>query len=476
MKARIAHMPLNPIPLTTKTRWMTLNPTNLHLMELKKCLVINREYMKCFKTMKNSDEGFVSTRKISLGTAIQTSAQNAPSTDQDRHRLQITPKKCRLRIYQEMWRKKDPKLMKALHAKGGPQRLRWMPDEWEGAPASTSSSTSSSESETEVEEPDAHAEEQSQLTAVIDVLQVLGLPAADATQAAMMMIREAKPRGPSVTELYGRGSLIDAAHHRYKTLEIRGMRAMDLRTFRPDGVPWDFSKKKDRQWARRLIREEKPDWIISSPPCTAFTILNYNCNYPSMDPQEARRRIEEGRCHLRFAMEICRYQLRMGKYFVHEHPLSAKSWVEPEVKAIAEDPRVHSTRCHQCMYGLEAKAQNGGSLPARKPTRWLTNSIHMAARLQKVCDRSHAHQPLESGRAAHAAFYPAQLVAELLRGIRDTYDADMIMHEATGTDVHPDDAHQKEEEKNCTQQTPPQNSGVGTKFLAAMHLAGTCTT
>ena len=175
--------------------------------------------------------------------------------------------------------------------------------------------------------------------------------------------------------------------------------------------------------ARQRIRKEKPLWAISSPPCTAFTILNRNCNYPRMNADDVARRTAEGQSDLRFAAEICRYQLRMGRHFAHEHPASAASWDEPEMEALAKDPRVIATKCHQCMYGLVTPAVGGGVLPARKATKWLTSSPQMAARLQRVCDHSHKHQPLDSGRPAAAAFYPEDLIAELLRGIRDTHEA-----------------------------------------------------
>ena len=48
----------------------------------------------------------------------------------------------------------------------------------------------------------------------------------------------------------------------------------------------------------------------------------------------------------------------------------------------------------------------------------------MAARLSKRRSGDHAHQPLLSGRAKDAAFYPLKLVTEILRGVRDTAEAE----------------------------------------------------
>ena len=60
---------------------------------------------------------------------------------------------------------------------------------------------------------------------------------------------------------------------------------------------------------------------------------------------------------------------------------------------------------------------------AKKPTRWMTNSIFMADALNVRCDGSHEHQHLVGGRAAGAAFYPPKLLRAILRGMSLTRDA-----------------------------------------------------
>ena len=84
---------------------------------------------------------------------------------------------------------------------------------------------------------------------------------------------------------------------------------------------------------------------------------------------------------------------------------------------------VHSVVNDQCMFGLVAKGPDGVSLPARKPTRWMCNSIFMIDALNTRCDGSHSHQHLVGGRAAAAAFYPPDLLRAILRGIAMTRDA-----------------------------------------------------
>ena len=88
---------------------------------------------------------------------------------------------------------------------------------------------------------------------------------------------------PTCMEFFGRGSIIKEANKARRCLNIRGLHALDLRTFRPDGVAWDFNKLAHRKDARRLVRTLKPTWFIGSPPCTALIIWNVGINYKQMD-------------------------------------------------------------------------------------------------------------------------------------------------------------------------------------------------
>ena len=69
-------------------------------------------------------------------------------------------------------------------------------------------------------------------------------------------------------ELHGRGGLTRAAH-RHTSLNVQGLEVLDLRTVRPDGKHWDFTRKHDRGWCMKLVREHQPRWIVAAPPCTA---------------------------------------------------------------------------------------------------------------------------------------------------------------------------------------------------------------
>ena len=231
-------------------------------------------------------------------------------------------------------------------------------------------------------------------------------------------------------EMYGRGSINHCANYSRRDLGLKGIGALDLRTTKPDGSPWNFCQRADRRLARELISAEDPDWIIGSPPCTAFSNWNHGMNFRKMDPARVQQIVSEGRVHLNFMASLYRRQVARGKYFLHEHPSGAQSWKEPQIMALMKDPTVHTVVAHQCMYGLTTPGRPGeGRKAAKKSTRFMTNSVFMSLRLNKTCDGMHEHQPLTGGRCADAAFYPLPLVTAILLGMKDTREAQSVRDE-----------------------------------------------
>ena len=222
-------------------------------------------------------------------------------------------------------------------------------------------------------------------------------------------------------EMYGQGSLVAEANKQRRSLNVEGLRAFDLRTNKPDGSPWNFNVRADRKLAREMIHADEPEWIIGSPPCTAFCIWNRQMNYRKMPVEKVRQAIAEGERHWNFCCSLYRRQLALGRHFLHEHPARALSWKHPQIASISRMAGVHLVTADQCAYGLTTPSQvDGTPAPAMKPTKFLTSSIFMAKRLQARCDRSHVHQQLTGGRCKDAAYYPLPLIRAILRGIHDT--------------------------------------------------------
>jgi len=207
---------------------------------------------------------------------------------------------------------------------------------------------------------------------------------------------------------------------KFPDLNINGERSFDMKTD-ADGKAWDFRLASHRAKARRQVAENKPYIVIGSPPCTDWSIINVNCNHKKMSEDERRRRMIEARVHLRFSVELYRMQIKGGRHFLHEHPSSAKSWQEKEIKELRNDPRVGEVIGHMCQYGMTMVDKDGKVKPVRKSTRWMSSASEVLRRLSRKCP-GHEHTRLEGGRPAAAAVYPPQLCAEILRGVNDQWE------------------------------------------------------
>ena len=99
---------------------------------------------------------------------------------------------------------------------------------------------------------------------------------------------------------------------------------------------------------------------------------------------------------------------------VFEHPGWATSWGSRMMDAMLKIPDVQSINFDFCMLGMATKDEKGDPAPARKRTRIITNSKHVAAALRICqCNGLHSHVHLESGRAKSCEEYP-QAFAEII--------------------------------------------------------------
>ena len=114
------------------------------------------------------------------------------------------------------------------------------------------------------------------------------------------------------------------------------------------GKCWNFALSSDREKARKHVSEKKPMFIIGSPPCDPFSIMQ-NLNSGKCDPLEQQRKIVAGRVHLQFCSELYQMQIESGRYYLHEHPTSARSWKERCIERIASHPTYNHTNSHVCI-------------------------------------------------------------------------------------------------------------------------------
>ena len=179
--------------------------------------------------------------------------------------------------------------------------------------------------------------------------------------------------GPSVAEMY--------SQPRVSKL-IKGI-AFDLRQCDDEGVPWDFRSSAMRKKARKWIDELQPDLIIGCPPCGPYSNLQ-NLNRRHMSDEQWHRMEIEGDVHLEFCCELYREQHARGKWFAHEHPLTARSWKKACVQDLLDMDGVRLVRGDMCAHNMTSFDANGEGL-VLKPTQYMVNGACLAEELSQRC-------------------------------------------------------------------------------------------
>ena len=193
---------------------------------------------------------------------------------------------------------------------------------------------------------------------------------------------------------------------------------------------WDFDLEEHRRLAMERVKRDKPTMVVGSPPCTFFSTLQELNKHNNRDNPtwiaQFNANLEKAVRHIKFCVQIYKVQMDAGRYWLHEHPWSAKSWQIPELKELLEDPRVEIAYADQCQFGLTAPIAgiNGERGPAKKPTGFAGNSWTVMEELRRKCPGDHIHVRLEGGKAKQAAIYTEDLCRTICRGIRRQVDYD----------------------------------------------------
>ncbi|CAK0863589.1 unnamed protein product [Prorocentrum cordatum] len=211
--------------------------------------------------------------------------------------------------------------------------------------------------------------------------------------------------------------------------QLRPGFAADLEELKEDGTPWDLRRPEDVKELERQQERMDPILLTGSPPCEKFSLLRGLSAKFRTDEQEAAE-MEEARHHLKVAVDAYWRQLRKpGRYFLHEHPWSARSWKEDIVKELVAHPGVFTVKGPMCRWGMKlTNPRSGREEFVRKETGWVTNHPGLARRLQGTCSNVdgraewHRHIMLVGGIARFAKVYPPKLVEAVLEELKDTLD------------------------------------------------------
>lgn len=219
----------------------------------------------------------------------------------------------------------------------------------------------------------------------------------------------------TVSEVYSPPRVVPVA----EKAGFKGGSSFDLET------GWNLLDVKDERQMWQQLEEEDPFLVVISHPCTPFTILQ-EWNFAKMDFGKALNMVRIGLQHVHLGAKIARWQARRGAYYVYEQPDGARSWQEPEVRALCEEH--WRIRCDMCMYGMNVD----GSGLNKKPTGLVTNSECIARAMQRRCDGSHFHVPLLHGLGHKAQRYPEKFCRQLVKGALQQLAKDKIRVKNSG--------------------------------------------
>ena len=261
---------------------------------------------------------------------------------------------------------------------------------------------------------------------------------------------------------YGRGDISEIFSPprlaaQAQVVGLRGGFSIDLGTRKRDGTEWDLGNDLDIERVKTMQDDEDPYLLTGSPPCEAFSNLQ-NLNKGKVDPAVRQKRLKQARKHLKTSVMFYKRQMERDKYFLHEHPQSASSWYEEEIKELQETEGVYCVEGPMCRWHMKSEDAQGEGY-VRKQTKWLTNSKVLADILDGECSNKkgntwHRHVQLINGRASEAKVYPPMLVKAILKGIRKQLEEDGEMQkDVCGVGPVPEEAIHLEEENFYTDDT-----------------------
>ncbi len=216
--------------------------------------------------------------------------------------------------------------------------------------------------------------------------------------------------GDDVMELFSPPRLLAKS----SDYQLRGDLSIDLAT------GWDMLVPAKREMVLSEIEHRNPYFIMCSPPCTMYSVMQHLWNKKKHTAAKWKARLRDANTLLSFTMSVCEIQLKKNAYFAFEHPAGAKSWQEKCVTKVRNRLAVAEANFHMCRFGLKSPVQN---LPMEKVTRVISNLMPLIKNLHKChCKCTGAHQVIQGSeggirRSTWASVYPPALCDAILSAI-----------------------------------------------------------
>ena len=163
------------------------------------------------------------------------------------------------------------------------------------------------------------------------------------------------------------------------------------------------------------MRDDRPLFLIGSPPCTALSPRQHLCR-DKRNSREVADELRAGRARLRFCLELYLAQMAGNCFVIHELPSEATSWSKSSVLDVAIDPQGGMALVDMCMHGMRVKNGYVEGL-ARKRMRLTNNSHEVPKRVENHCTNDHQHVLLDQGRAKKCQVYPCVCCRKVCDGI-----------------------------------------------------------
>ena len=230
-----------------------------------------------------------------------------------------------------------------------------------------------------------------------------------------------KKMAPSVTELFSVPRVNDMCHeHGIKQGENYDLMLGD-----------DLLDKHEQRRVLQEIHDHDPFLVVVSPPCTMFSLRRMM----GTDIEEEKRKLRNAFVLLEFGVRVCWEQMKRHRFFLFEHPQSARSWSSKVLSELAKQEGVSMVDFDMCCFGMRDRIS--GKLH-KKTTRFLGNlQREIMLSFLKRCTGDHDHQTLEGrvkfegkwvNRTRLAQEYPYDLCSAICKAVLQQHALEQETH------------------------------------------------
>ena len=146
------------------------------------------------------------------------------------------------------------------------------------------------------------------------------------------------------------GASVSKFANKFTSCGIDSSLIIDMTTKPDDGQFWDLGTSEDQDKLDRMQQEPQTELLNGSAPCISFRTLLPPSEKGTKKQTETAQDEQRQHTHKRAAQH--ERQLRMGRHFLHEHPVHASRWCMPEMPELLSDGRIHLVLGPMCRWRM----------------------------------------------------------------------------------------------------------------------------